>query len=272
MDQRRGFFGIDVTMTQSKDTTGSSEQRRDARVSETEESGSVERDRTGGAGRAPVADAPRIVDRAPSESSRSDPLAEAAELARNGDLQEAATAYRTYLTRHPEDVPARRGLAAVLEHKGHFIGALGQLGRAIDAQPDDVSLLCGRAAVQMALQRYDQAEADLRRASRLDADSAEVLFNFVVLFCKRARWREAILPLQRAVELDPSSSQAHYYLGEAYNQTDQLKPALASYEETVKLQPTNYRALKGVGIVLDKLGRPAEATAAYQRARDAQRR
>ena len=74
------------------------------------------------------------------------------------------------------------------------------------------------------------------------------------------------------MELDPSSSQAHYYLGEAYNQTDQLKPALASYEETVKLQPTNYRALKGVGIVLDKLGRPAEATAAYQRARDAQRR
>ena len=32
-----------------------------------------------------MADAPRIVDRAPSESSRSDPLAEAAELARNGD-------------------------------------------------------------------------------------------------------------------------------------------------------------------------------------------
>ena len=119
-------------MTQSKDTTGSSEQRRDARVSETEESGSVERDRTGGAGRAPVADAPRIVDRAPSESSRSDPLAEAAELARNGDLQEAATAYRTYLTRHPEDVPGRRGLAAVLEQKGDFIGALGELGRAID--------------------------------------------------------------------------------------------------------------------------------------------
>ena len=82
-----------------------------------------------------------------------------------------------------------------------------------------------------------------------------------MLFCKKARWREAIEPLQRAVELDPANSQGHYYLGEAYNQTDQLKLALASYEAAVKQQPTNYRALKGVGIVLDKLGRPAEATA-----------
>ena len=64
----------------------------------------------------------------------------------------------------------------------------------------------------------------------------------------------------------------HYHLGEAYNQTDQLKQALTSYETAVKLQPNNWRALKGVGIVLDKMGRPAEATAAYQRAREAQRR
>ncbi|HZI42306.1 MAG TPA: tetratricopeptide repeat protein [Gemmatimonadaceae bacterium] len=253
-------------MTQSKDRTEGSEQLEMRGDMEGGEAKSVERERP--PTRPALADGPSTA-RAQREA---DPLDRAADLARHGDLAEATSAYRAHLTRHPEDAIARRGLADVLEQKGDFVGALGELGRAIDAQPEDISLLCARSAVQMALQRYDQAEADLRRASKLDADNAEVLYNYGMLFCKKARWREAIVPLQRAVELDPSNSQGHYYLAEAYNQTDQLKLALASYEESVKLQPTNHRALKGVGIVLDKLGRPAEATAAYQRAREALRR
>ena len=261
-------------MKQSKDSPKNGEQRREVR-SAAQPDLPLDRERPNAPNRAQLADAAdaaRDSGAEPSLVGAGDPLVQAAELAQRGELQDAAAAYRAYLTRHPENALARRGLARVLELKGDMAGALGELGRAIDAQPDDVSLLCGRAAVQMALQRYDQAEADLRRAMKLDAESAEVFFNLGMLFCKRARWREAIEPLQHAAELDPSSSQGHYYLGEAYNQTDQLKLALASYEEAVKLQPTNYRALKGVGIVLDKLGRPAEATAAYQRARDAQRR
>jgi len=40
----------------------------------------------------------------------------------------------------------------------------------------------------------------------------------------------------------------------------------------VALEPTHQRALKAIGIVLDRMGRPDEAAAAYQRAREAQRR
>jgi tetratricopeptide (TPR) repeat protein len=93
-----------------------------------------------------------------------------------------------------------------------------------------------------------------------------------VLFCKRARWREAIEPLRAAVELDPQLASAQYYLGEAYNSIDDLPAALTAYEKAASLEPKNLRALKGIGVVLDRLGRPAEAAAAYQRAREAQRR
>jgi tetratricopeptide (TPR) repeat protein len=263
-------------MKQSKNTAADGEPRRSPRLaSNAGEANAAERERVNASTRAPLADAPAPITsevRAADVPPQGDVLAHAAELATIGELQEAVATYRSYLMRHPEAVPARRALASVLEQNGDHVAALGEFGRAIDAQPDDVSLLCGRAAVQMALQRYDKAEADLRRASKLDADSPEVLFNLGVLFCKKARWREAIEPLQRAAERNPANAQGHYYLGEAYNQTDQMNLALASYEEAVKLQPGNYRALKGVGIVLDKLGRPAEATVAYQRAREAQRR
>ena len=65
---------------------------------------------------------------------------------------------------------------------------------------------------------------------------------------------------------------AHYQLGEAYNQTDRLNEALEAYETAARLQPDHWRAMNGIGVVLDRLGRPVEATAAYQRSREAQRR
>ena len=141
-----------------------------------------------------------------------------------------------------------------------------------EVQPDNVAVLCKRAAALIAERKFDEAEVDLRRAAKLDDASADVHLNLGILYCKRARWREAIAPLELAVELDPSRATGHYFLAEAYNQTDRAQEAHAQYETVVHLEPDNWRALKGVGIVLDKMGRPTEATLAHKRAREAQRR
>ncbi|HTR79758.1 MAG TPA: tetratricopeptide repeat protein [Gemmatimonadaceae bacterium] len=101
------------------------------------------------------------------------------------------------------------------------------------------------------------------------AQEAEALVKEGITLCRRARWRDAIEPLHRALELDPTNAAAHYQLGEAYNQTDRLAEALAAYEAAARAQPTHWRALKGIGIILDRLGRPVEANEAYQRARAA---
>jgi tetratricopeptide (TPR) repeat protein len=65
---------------------------------------------------------------------------------------------------------------------------------------------------------------------------------------------------------------AQYYLADAYNHLDRLTDALHAFETTVRLQPNYFRALKGLGNVLDRLGRNAEAAAAHRRAREAQGR
>ena len=189
-----------------------------------------------------------------------------------GQLQSASTQLRALIAREPRNAPARAALAELLEKRGDLDGALGELARALEIAPDDVGILCARATLFTARGRYDQAELDLRRAALADRDSADVLIQLGVLFCKRARWREGIEPLRAAVERDPQRASAHYYLGEAYNHIDDLSAALTSYEMAASLEPGHARALKGIGVVLDRLARPAEAAAAYQRARDAQRR
>src|SRR5437764_14235095 len=115
-------------------------------------------------------------------------------------------------------------------------------------------------------QRGNDARADLRlplTASprsimplKEDETDVDALLELGISLCRRARWREAIEPLQRAVSLDPSKAAAHYQLGESYNQTDRLPEALEAYETAARLQPENWRAMKGVGIVLDRMGKP----------------
>jgi Flp pilus assembly protein TadD len=73
------------------------------------------------------------------------------------------------------------------------------------------------------------------------------------------------------VRHDPLSGQAHFYLGESLSKLDRLGEALEAYHRAAELEPDNWRAFKGVGIVLDRMGRPTEAADFYRRARDGQR-
>ncbi|MDB4884531.1 MAG: Tetratricopeptide 2 repeat-containing protein [Gemmatimonadetes bacterium] len=201
-----------------------------------------------------------------------DPLQQARDFADAGEMSAALTTLRALIAREPRHVRARYLLAELLSHKGDSEGALGELGRALDTAPDDVPLLRARATIYTARGKFDQAEIDLRRAVKVDDRDADVQVQLGVLFCKRARWREAIEPLRAAISADPSCAAAHYHLGDAYNSIDDLPAALTAYEAAAQLEPANDRPLKRIGVVLDRMGRPAEAAAAYQRARATQRR
>lgn len=134
---------------------------------------------------------------------------------------------------------------------------------------DDVELLCERATLHASESRFERAAVDLRQAAHVTEHDGRVLLASRLLACKRARWRDAIEPLREAAGLSPADAAVQYYLGEAYNHVDDLLPALTAYERAVELEPSNWRARKGVGMVLDRLGRRDEATEAHRRAREA---
>ncbi len=114
------------------------------------------------------------------------------------------------------------------------------------------------------------ADASEKTVRAQHAAESEALTEQGIQLCRTARWRAAIEPLRRATELDAANAMAFYYLGDAYNHADSLSAALEAFESASRLQPDHWRALKGVGIVLDRMRRPQEAAAAYQRAREAQ--
>ena len=220
----------------------------------------------------PVASADERIESAPRAERTTDPMQHARALAEAGELTAALTILRALIAREPKHVRARHVLAELLAHKGDVEGAITELTRALDIVPDDVQNLCTRAALYIARAKYDQAESDLKRAVKLADRNPDVQVQLGVLFCKRARWREAIDPLRAAIAADSQHAAAHYHLGDAYNAVDDLPAALGAYERAAQLEPSNARPLMRIGVVLDRMGRNAEAAAAYRRARAAQGR
>ncbi len=162
--------------------------------------------------------------------------------------------------------------ASHLERRGDARDAFEVLEAAEAAGAERALILCAKASVLGALQRYAEAERVLREAAALRAPAAELAIQTGVLACRRARWRDALGPLRTGTSADPTSVTGRYFLGEALNQTDDLRGALEAYEAALAIDPSHWRALKGMGKVLDRLGRSTEAAAYHRRAREVQAR
>ena len=90
-----------------------------------------------------------------------------------------------------------------------------------------------------------------------------------VTFARRGLWAQAAPQFRRALELDPLAVSIWCRLGEALNHIDDLEGARQAYEKGLAVDAKHARALYGLGVILDRLRRPDEATAYYRRAREA---
>jgi tetratricopeptide (TPR) repeat protein len=195
----------------------------------------------------------------------------AAEAAPSRALRPTMEALRLAFEQSPGDTARVLAYVSALEKKNDATAAIAVLDKAEAAGADLFSLTCARASALGAKLKYDDAEAMIKKAAKLKPEAAEVFLQTGILACRRARWRDAIEPLRKAIAAAPDNASAQYHMAEALNQTDDKPGALAAYLAAAELEPDHWRALKGVGIVLDRLGRSPEAADYYRRARDAQR-
>jgi tetratricopeptide (TPR) repeat protein len=119
------------------------------------------------------------------------------------------------------------------------------------------------------VEALNSSQRDLELRLRSAPDDAEALLGLGVLFCRKGLWSAAVAHLRRAAELAPGAVEAWSRLGETLNRLDDLDGARAAYERAVALDAAHPRALYGLGVVFDRLSRPADATAMYRRSREA---
>jgi len=77
-------------------------------------------------------------------------------------------------------------------------------------------------------------------------------------------WRRAIEHLTALTDHAPDFAEGYYTRALAFYRSEQFGPAMADLEQTLALNPNHFAAIRGVGAILEVLGEPDRALAAYE--------
>lgn len=161
-----------------------------------------------------------------------------------------------------------RGLAHMGEAQ-HGL-ALGALQEALQLDPG-VALYANTLGVLLLhLQQLEGALAWLRRALELDPAYGDAQLNYASALAEARRWDEAVDGYRRALRMPTLTTPhvAHHNLGVALYNLKRYNQAEESLRFALSLEPQMSGAYFNLGLVLVAENRPAEARAAFRKARE----
>jgi len=156
-------------------------------------------------------------------------------------------------------------LAALFESSLEFVRASQEYGRALALEPGNARLLRDYADFAVDMGQTEAGLAAARRAVALDPLNSANHFSLGGALLKAHRPREAIAAFTHGRALTPNDANANSWLGYAYYSIGDFQSALAACES---VQPANdFNRLFGLALAYDKLGRRADAEAAFAQMR-----
>jgi Flp pilus assembly protein TadD len=156
---------------------------------------------------------------------------------------------------------ARYNLAAVLEKRGEWSGAIAQLRETVRARPGFVP---GHSELARLLATHGQPQealGDLQTAVSLRPDVADLRIRLGSVLGALGRTDEAAAAFSEGIRLQPGNADAHYNFGLALANGGRLPDAAREFRATVGLRPADAEARLNLGIALDSLGQTGEAIA-----------
>jgi tetratricopeptide (TPR) repeat protein len=213
---------------------------------------------------------------------RSDPvtqeLAEARRLSNEGlaaadrnNLDRAEELLDQAVQRCPTDIDARQHYAQVLWQRGEQLAAINQVKQALQAAPDDEGLCVAGGRMYLELGLLDDADRLADRAVSTAPKSARCWHLHAETHLARGRLDDAIGDFHRALAIEPDNREILLDTAEAYRRASRPTRALATLailEETYGPGQIPGQVHTLEGLALEALGRPADALASYQLARE----
>ena len=178
---------------------------------------------------------------------------------------------------HAAEVSSRSATAQLnygleLIENGRDAEGAERLRRALAIYPNIGPAHVALADAHLRLGRIETAEASYRRALRRGADPAVVYGQLGLLAEKRDQLGSAEAWLRRALANDPAAREPRRRLAAVLVersfralQSGELQAAQGRAEEALRLAPDNWRGWEASGLVLEQLGRSAEAESSYRR-------
>jgi len=123
----------------------------------------------------------------------------------------------------------------------------------------------GLADLKRSQSKFDEAIAYYAQAGKVGPMSYPVAYGLGACYTYQKDYAQAAEWLRKAVALAPDSAAGHFALGNALYQSGQLEAAIPELKRSLQLEPRMKQAYFLLGRGFSKLGRQAEAQAAFQK-------
>jgi len=187
-------------------------------------------------------------------------------LVQQGQMKDAAAAFRAATRLRPGFAEAHGNLGGVLLQLGQPEQALAALDRAIAIKPDLVEAHQNRGIALTQIGRLSEALESTEQALALDPRHATALNSKATILKDLNKTQEAIACFEQALEIDPDNPVTLTNLAYAHDALDQTERAVGYLRRAVELAPDNSETWYRLGVQLSALGRLDEALDALTRA------
>jgi len=163
----------------------------------------------------------------------------AAELAREGKLDEAEAAYKDLAVKAPTIPEVQLNLGFLYRQKKDWAAAEAAYKKALEIRPNYSEANAGLLAVYQASGQGDKASALATSAS----GDAKVQYDMGVTYLNSGKYEEARDAFQKAAAADPNNAETYFYLGTALFSLNKLDEARTNLEKYISMKPANAQNL-----------------------------
>jgi tetratricopeptide (TPR) repeat protein len=211
-----------------------------------------------------LADARKAIELDPSDAEAHVTLGEA--LLEKGRGGEGLAQYGVALQIEPGNPIAHNNLGNVLMKAGRVDEAIVHYRAALVARPDSPKAHGNLGEAYLLKGRLDEAVAQLGEALADDPLDAGATTNLGIALAQQGHLDAAIARFGRALEIDPGFTVARTDLGNALLQSGRKDEAIAQYAKVLELEPNSPSAHNNLGYGLLQAGRVDEAIAHFRTA------
>jgi tetratricopeptide (TPR) repeat protein len=190
----------------------------------------------------------------------------AAELKRQGRINEAINTYRKALQIKPDFEEAFFNLGNALAAQGRRGEAIKYYYEALRIDPDSVEVHVNLGNALAAQGRYNEALSHYHDALRIKPDFEEAYYNMGKAMADQGKTADAIKYYYEALRIRPDFEEAHYNLANALIEQGKVAEAINHYYEALRVRPDFVEVHISLGNILAAQGKYDEAVIHYSKA------
>jgi len=136
---------------------------------------------------------------------------------------------------------------------------------ALNANPNSSEVLTQLAELKRSQSKFDEAVEYYLKAEHVGALNYDIAYGLGACYTYKQEYSKATEWLRKAVNLAPDSAAGQFALGNVLFQSGQYEAAIPELKTSLQLQPRMKQAYFLLGRAYAKLGRQAEAQAAFSK-------